>query len=335
MATQSAHEQWLQLHREEIIDPAREIVDPHHHLWLHAGLEPYLLENFRLDTQTGHNIRKTVFIECGAEYRKEGPAHLRPVGETEFVSAIAKQSELDGGPVIAAIVAHTDLRHAALTEVLAAHEEAGEGRLRGIRHALACAPEGVDLMIPGRAPAELYADAQFRAGVRCLGDAGLSYDSWQYHFQNSEFLALARAVPDTVMVLDHFGTPLGVGPYATQREEIFSQWKKDMAAIAECDNVVAKLGGMAMPDNGFAWMGRELPPGSDEFVAAQSDYYHHMIACFGPDRCMFESNFPVDKFSISYPVLWNGLKKIAASYSEAEQQALFSGTASRVYRLES
>ena len=333
MVERSTHEQWLQLHREEIIDPAREIVDPHHHLWLHAGLEPYLLANFRLDTQTGHDIRKTVFIECGAEYHKEGPEHLQPVGETEFVAAIANQSQLDGGPIIAAIVAHADLRHAALAEVLAAHEDAGKGLFRGIRHALARSPEGVDLMIPGRAPAELFADTQFRAGVRALGDTGLSYESWHYHFQNPEFLALARAVPDTVMVLDHFGTPLGVGPYAAQREEIFKQWKKDVAAIAACDNVVAKLGGMAMPDNGFGWMGREMPPGSDEFVAAQGDYYHLMIECFGPDRCMFESNFPVDKFSIAYPVLWNGLKKIAARYSETEQQALFSGTASRVYRL--
>ena len=135
-------------------------------------------------------------------------------------------------------------------------------------------------------------------------------------------------------MLDHFGTPIGVGPYASQRQEIFAQWKKDVAAISRCENVVAKLGGMAMPDNGFGWMGRETPPSSDEFVAAQGDYYHHMIECFGPERCMFESNFPVDKLSISYPVLWNALKKIAARYSQTERDALFRGTASRVYALD-
>jgi len=140
-------------------------------------------------------------------------------------------------------------------------------------------------------------------------------------------------VPDTLLVLDHFGTPLGVGRYAGKREEIFQQWKKDVAEIAQCPNVVAKLGGLAMPDNGFGWMGRELPPSSDEFVEAQRPYYMHMLECFTPERCMFESNFPVDKLSISYPVLWNGLKKMVQDFSEDEKEALFSGTATRVYRL--
>ena len=330
----SQHAQWLDLHREEIIDPAREIVDPHHHLWRYSSLDPYLLEDFRNDTRTGHNITKTVFIECGADYRREGPESMRPVGETEFVTAIAKQSELDGGPVIAGIVGHADLRLPELEEVLAAHVAAGEGRFKGIRHALSRAPEGVSLAIPGGAPENLYKDSEFQSGVRLLGDSDLSYDSWHYHFQNTEFLALAKAVPNTVMVLDHFGTPLGVGPYAGARRDIFQQWQQDIVALSHCGNVVAKLGGLSMPDNGFGWMGRDMPPSSDELVEAQGDYYHHMIDCFGPDRCMFESNFPVDKLSISYPVLWNGLKKIAARYTEAEQQAMFSGTATAVYRLD-
>jgi L-fuconolactonase len=329
----SAHQQWLRTYTEEIIAPECEIVDPHHHLWRHSSLDPYLLEDFRADTASGHNIVKSVFIECGAEYYRAGPEHLKPVGESAFVATLAQASERDGGAVIAGIVAHADLRHEALADVLSAHAEAGQGRFRGIRHALARAPEGVDLMIAGRNPKGLYANEQFQAGVRALGTSGLTYDSWHYHFQNPEFLALAQAVPDTVMVLDHFGTPLGVGPYASARQDIFAQWQKDVAAIARCENVVAKLGGMAMPDNGFGWMGRETPPSSDEFVAAQGDYYHHMIECFGPQRCMFESNFPVDKLSISYPVLWNALKKIAACYSETERDALFRGTASRVYAL--
>ena len=327
-------QQWLLIHQEEIIDPEREIVDPHHHLWRHVPeVDPYLLEDLWADTGSGHNIIKTVFIECRAEYRTDGPEHLRAIGETEFVTRMAKESEKGAGAVIAGIVAHTDLRAAAREEALAAHAEVSEGRVKGIRQALSCAPEGVALMIPGPAPKNLYADKEFRKGVQLLGKLGYTYDSWHYHFQNPEFLALAQAAPDTVMVLDHFGTPLGVPPYDTQRAAIFEQWKKDIAAIAQCENVVAKLGGMAMPDNGFGWMGRATPPSSDEFVAAQAAYYHHTIECFGPDRCMFESNFPVDKFSIAYPVLWNGLKKIAARYSEAEQEAMFKGTATRVYRL--
>lgn len=334
MSDFDSHEEWLGLQVEDIVDPRREIVDAHHHIWRHAGLEPYLLQQFRGDTGSGHNVVKTVFIECGAEYYPGGPEHLRPVGETAFIADIARQSEEDGGAVIAGIVGYADLRDESLEDVLAAHASAGDGRFRGIRQALACAPERVELLIPGRAPSELYREPRFQAGVKKLGALGYTYDSWHYHFQNREFLALAQAAPDTLMVLDHFGTPLGVGPYASQREEIFQQWKVDVAAIARCDNVVAKLGGLAMPDNGFGWMGRDLPPSSDEFLLAQQDYYHHMIAVFGPERCMFESNFPVDKLSIAYPVLWNGFKKLAARYSESEQQALFSGTARRVYRLD-
>ncbi len=163
---------------------------------------------------------------------------------------------------------------------------------------------------------------------------GLTYETWHYHYQNQAFAQLAGSVPDTVMILDHFGTPLGVGPYADRREEIFEQWKKDIADIARCENVVAKIGGMAMPDNGFGWHQRATPPTSDEFVAAQKRYYLHTIECFGPDRCMFESNFPVDKQSLSYRTLWNAFKKIAAGFSADEKAALFRGTARRVYRLQ-
>ena len=332
----SQHQQWLQLHQEEIIDPDRPIIDPHHHLWkTMPGIDPYLLEDLWADTNAGHNITHTVFMECRAEYDTAAPEHLQSVGETKFVTELAKKSEQGAGATIAAIIARTDLRKEAamVEEAIAAHIAVSEGRFRGIRQPLSCAPEGVALLIPGDAPKDLYADENFRKGVRLLGKMGCTYDSWHYHFQNKQFLALAQAAPDTQLVLDHFGTPLGVPPYDTQRQEIFETWKKDIAAIAKCENVVAKIGGLAMPDNGFGWFGRATPPSSDEFAAAQAPYYHHTIECFGPDRCMFESNFPVDKLSISYPVLWNGLKKIAARYSEAEQDALFRGTASRVYRL--
>jgi L-fuconolactonase len=179
----------------------------------------------------------------------------------------------------------------------------------------------------------LYADPKFQAGVRALGESNLSYDCWHYHYQNPEFLALARSAPNTQMVLDHFGSPLGVGPFASEKEAIFKRWQQDIRDIAECENVVAKLGGLSMPDNGFGWMGRETPPSSDELVAAQAHFYSHMIDCFGPDRCMFESNFPVDKLSIAYPILWNALKKIGSRYSASEQEAMFYGTAEWVYRL--
>jgi predicted TIM-barrel fold metal-dependent hydrolase len=189
------------------------------------------------------------------------------------------------------------------------------------------------LAIPGRAVRDLYADTSFRRGVAVLGAQGLTYDTWHYHYQNQEFLSLARAVPETTMVLDHFGTPLGVGPYESQREEIFEQWKKDIREIATCSNVVAKLGGLAMPDNGFGWHTAERPPTSDEFLQAQRRYFEHAIECFGPERCMFESNFPVDRLSLSYRTVWNAFKKLASSFSPEEKDAMFRGTATRVYRL--
>jgi predicted TIM-barrel fold metal-dependent hydrolase len=179
----------------------------------------------------------------------------------------------------------------------------------------------------------LYEKPEFRRGMKRLGALGLSYDTWHYHHQNQAFAALARAVPETTMVLDHFGTPLGVGRFAGKREEIFAQWKRDIEDIARCPNVVAKLGGLAMPDNGFGWDKRDRPASSDELCEAQRRYYLHAIDCFGPERCMFESNFPVDKRSIGYRVLWNALKKIAAGFSENEKHAMFYGTAARVYRL--
>ena len=168
---------------------------------------------------------------------------------------------------------------------------------------------------------------------RRLGELGYTYDTWHFFHQNRDYLALARAVPETTMILDHFGTPLGVGRYAGKQQEIFPRWKEDIAAIAECPNVIAKLGGLAMPDNGFGWDSRELPPTSGEFVEAQKRYYLHTIDCFGPSRCMFESNFPVDKMSISYHVMWNGMKKIVHDFSEDEKQEMFYGTAARAYRL--
>ena len=326
---------WLSQVQEEIIEPDRPIVDPHHHLWHRVAFGPYLLEDLWLDTGSGHNVVQTVFMECRAEYRDDGPAELRSLGEVDFVvgQAEASRGGGPGQPEIAALVSHADLRLGdALADVLASHEERSRGMFRGIRHAGACDDEPA-LMISGMAPAGLYEDPDFRAGVALLGKLGHTYDTWHYHHQNPAFADLARAVPDTLLVLDHFGTPLGVGRYAGRRDEIFEQWKKDVAEIAQCPNVVAKLGGMAMPDNGFGWMGRDLPPTSDEFVEAQGRYYRHMIECFTPERCMFESNFPVDKLSISYPVLWNGLKKIVADFSEDEKDALFRGTASRVYRL--
>lgn len=333
---QPGTQEWLDLVDEAIVDPDRRIIDPHHHLWPDGGALPYGNDALVGDTGSGHNVVATVFVECRAAYRPDGPDHLRPLGETEFVTerSAALGRDHPDSPPIAGIVAHADLALGdRLGDVLDGHAEIAGESFVGIRDALARAIEPEALTIAGRAAADRFADRAFREGVRELGRRGLTYDSWHYHHQNVEMLELARSCPDTMMVLDHFGTPLGVGRYADRRDEIFDEWASTIAQLATCDNVVAKIGGLAMPDNGFGWHEADRPPTSDEFVDAQARYYHHTIECFGPERCMFESNFPVDRFSVSYPVLWNALKKIAARYNETEQAAMFEETARRTYGL--
>jgi L-fuconolactonase len=236
--------------------------------------------------------------------------------------------------MIAGIVSHADLTLGdALNKVLEAHETAGKGLLRGIRHAGARHPHPEEAVLPGRAPRGLFLDEDFQAAVRLLGRKGYTYESWHYHVQLRDFHALAKAAPETTIILDHFGTRLGTQSFRDHREEIFQQWKADIAKLAECPNVYAKLGGLAMPDNGFGWHEAAKPATSDALVAARKRYYLHSIECFGVNRCMFESNFPVDKVSISYAVLWNAFKKMVADFSPDEKHRLFYGTAAEVYRL--
>jgi L-fuconolactonase len=327
---------WYAQVTEDIIEPQRPIIDPHHHLFSGWDIPDYLLEDLWEDTGSGHKIEKTVFMECGYHYYEKGPDHLKPVGETEFVANIAQQSAAAGPTkaVISGIVSFADLTIGdTLNEVLDAHESAGKGLFRGIRHSGAHHPYPEEAYIPASYPLGLFLDEDFQAGVRLLSTRGYTYESWHYHFQLGDFYELARAVPETTIILDHFGTPLGTKSFQAHREEIFLQWQADIARLAKCPNVYAKLGGLAMPDNGFGWHLAPKPATSDELVFAQKRFYLHTIECFGVNRCMFESNFPVDKLSISYQVLWNAFKKMVAGFSEDEKHALFYGNAEKVYHL--
>jgi predicted TIM-barrel fold metal-dependent hydrolase len=329
------HEKWLEQVSETIINPKLKIIDPHHHLW-HLPDMVYELDDFHADTQSGHNIVKTVFIEGGIDYTNNHPAHLKPVSETEYAVALAKKGCGGNGPEVAGIVGRADLTLGeAVEDVLDHHREIAGELLKGIRQIAAWDPnpEAISVTEIDLAAPDLYTSNAFRRGLKRLGQLGYSFDAWHYHHQLKDFIELVKAVPETTFILDHFGTPLGVGPYRHQRNEIVNQWQKDIKNLAQYPNVYAKLGGLAMPDNGFSWHLAKQPPTSDEFVAAQAAYYHHSIECFGPARCMFESNFPVDKESISYHVLYNGFKKIAASYAASEQQMMFYGTAENTYKL--
>jgi L-fuconolactonase len=320
---------------EEILEPERPICDPHHHLWDHPGRR-YLLDELLADTASGHQVVATVFVECMSMYRAGGPAEARPVGETEFVNGIAAMSASGGfGPtrVASGIVSFADLTLGdRVGAVLDAHLAASP-RFRGIRHAAGW--DGSDQIRNSHTnpPPGLYTDARFRRGFAELAPRGLTFDAWLYHPQLPELTELAKAFPDTPIILDHFGGPLGIGPYAGRRAEVFARWKPAIRALADCPNVVVKLGGLVMPLNGFGFHKREQPIGSVELAEATRDWYLHTIECFGVERCMFESNFPVDKVSVSYRVLWNSFKRIAAGFSAAERAALFHDTAVRVYRL--
>ena len=328
--------EWLDQVQEDILEPDLPICDPHHHLWDHPQSR-YLLDELLADTGSGHNVVSTVFMECGSMYRADGPEVLRPVGETEFVNGIAAMSASGGygdSRACAAIVSYADLNLGeGVGEVLDAHMAASH-RFRGIRHA-----SGWDASETVRnshtAPTEgMLSDATFREGFAELGKRNLTFDAWLYHPQISELTDLAITFPDTTIIFDHFGGPLGIGPYEGKREQIFNNWKEDVEALSRCENVVAKLGGLVMPINGFGFHKRPTPATSDELVEATRDYYLHMIEHFGADRCMLESNFPVDKASCSYAVLWNSFKKLTSGFSASERASLFHDTATRVYRVE-
>jgi len=324
--------EWLSGLREEVLDPGQLIVDPHHHLW-RARPDRYLLEDLAEDLGTGHDVRATVFIQCGSAYRQDGPEEMRPVGETEFVAAIATSSESLNFRACAGIVGHADCRLGDRIEpVLLAHVSAGGGRFKGIRHSATYDP-GIAPTAPPGAPPGLFKDDAFRAGVARTGKLGLTFEAWCYHPQLPELFDLLRACPDQRVVLNHLGGPLGVGPYDGRRAEVFAQWSASMKQLAKCENLFVKLGGLAMNVNGFGYHHQMLPPGSGEMASAWGPYMETAIEAFGAARCMFESNFPVDKGMCAYPVLWNAFKRIAAGCSAAEKADLFHGAAARFYGL--
>ncbi|MCB1512392.1 MAG: amidohydrolase family protein [Hyphomicrobiaceae bacterium] len=336
---------WLQKRTEPALEPELPIIDPHHHLWdLRKGAtQPrYLLEEMLADIAgpadaPGHNIVATVFIECGAMFRADGPEEMRCVGETEFVNGIAAMAASGAyGPcrMAAGIVGTCDLRIGdRAADVLDAQIAAGNGRFRGIRRG-ALWHQSPDIRNHRTEPPEhLLLREDFRSGFKHLAPRNLTFEVWCCHPQIPDAVDLARAFPDTILVLDHFGGPLGAGPYKGKADEVFEDWKGKIAELAACQNVVAKLGGLNMDINGYGWEDRPLPPSSQELADATRRYFDFTIEKFGVDRCMFESNFPVDKLSCDFTVLWNSFKLMTKDFSADERRALFHDTAKRVYRL--
>jgi len=318
---------WLNLTTEDIIDPELPICDPHHHLVERLNGH-YMLKELLQDVGTGHNIVKTVFVQCDLMYRKDGPKELRPVGETEFVAGIAGQhGTID---VAAGIVGFADLTQGTnVTKVLEAHIAAGRNRFRGIRQISAW-----DIGSYSNQPKELLLDPKFREGFACLQKYNLSFDAFFFHPQLKEVVDLAIAFPHITIIVDHIGSPLGIDSYVGKREEVFQDWKRGIGMLATCPNVAIKLGGLGRPRCGFGWNEQDMPPSSIELSKTMAPYFLWAIEQFGVDRCMFESNFPPDKMSYSYRIIWNTFKCITKDFSANERSALFHDTAVRIYRLE-
>ncbi|MDH3681780.1 MAG: amidohydrolase family protein [Acidimicrobiia bacterium] len=326
---------WLATATEQAIEPELEIVDPHHHMWdTETRYGRYELDDLWLDTGAGHNVVDTVFIDCGANYLTEGPEHLRPVGETIYMAGRAAESEESEGATIAAIVSHADLTlGAAVTEVLDAHVEAAGGRFRGIRHSGARVDDDAVPTSRVQPPPDLYRQESFQEGARALAQKGLSFEAWQYHPQLDMVVDLARSVPELTIIVNHLGGPVGVGRYADARDEVLADLREGLTALAAHNNVSLKVGGIGMTRFGARWHEIGPPPTSDQLLEEWADTLRFAIDAFGPGRCMFESNFPVDGETTGYVALWNAFKKVSADYSDDERADLFSGTARRIYRI--
>ncbi|MET0295743.1 MAG: amidohydrolase family protein [Phenylobacterium sp.] len=338
---------------EPILEPALPIVDPHHHLWDRRRGDPssrqamdrvlamqprYLLDELLADLSSGHHVRATVYVEWGAMYRADGPAHLKPLGETEFANGVGAMSAsgLYGDVrACAGIVGNVNLRRdeAEVVEALERHLQAAPDRFRGIRVG---AGWDADVRVLGsrRSNPQVYLAPDFRRGFAHLRRLGLSFDAWLLEPQIPELTDLADAFPETTIVLDHVGAPLGVASYEGRREERFPIWRQSMLDLAQRPNVVVKVGGLGMPLGAFPSLLADPPATSEQLAADWRPYVETVIEAFGPDRCMFESNFPVDRGSGVYALVWNAFKRLAQGASADEKAALFSGTARRVYRLE-
>jgi len=323
-----------QLEEEEILDPALPICDAHHHLWNRPD-QRYLLDEFLADAGSGHNVRCSVFVEWKSHYREGGAVEMRPVGETEFAAAVGDSGIRSPVAVCAGIVGYADLLlGSAVAPVLEAHIVAGQGRFKGIRNVATWDPDPQVLGSPILCSPGLYRHARFREGFAVLADYGLTFDAWVYQTQLDDLIDLARRFPRQGIVLNHIGGVLGIGRYAGRRDELFLSWLGALHRLAQCPNVYIKLGGLGMRRSGFEFYGHARDYSSDTIAAAWRPWIEACIEKFGAERCMFESNFPVDGASCSYRVLWNAFKRLMSGASGSEKALVLYHTAKTFYGIE-
>ena len=333
------NDDWLALTEETPIEPAIPLCDPHHHFWDRRlpsiPYQRYLLHELMADVDSGHNVRSTVFVEARSMYRASGPDELRPVGEVEFVQGLAAASAsgvYGETRAAAAIVGHADLKLGqGVAAVLETLQAASPNRFKGIRHNVTWSP---DPALEDRETQGIMSNDTFRAGARILAGMGLSLDVMLSFPQLNELADFARAVPELPIILNHLGGISRTGIYAGRDDEVIPAWREGIRAVAACPNVTCKIGGMGMPRWGFGWHARNIPIGSEELAEAMAPWMNYCIEQFGPERSMFESNFPPDKVSFSYNVMYNAFKRLSQSYSPTERANLFHDAAVRAYRIE-
>ncbi|BFG79476.1 amidohydrolase family protein [Paraburkholderia terrae] len=325
--------EWLASGTEAALEPDMPIIDAHHHFYDRPGWT-YLLDEYLRDAQSGHNITASVYMQALTRYRQSGPDALRPVGEVEYVTAATAPTQGGRPQVAKGIVGYADLRRgAAVREVLEAHLQAGQGRFRGVRHLVTWDADQTLVNPVSAAPRGLLLDRDYRAGVAQLGPLGLSYDAWLFFPQLPELFDLAKACPDVPVIINHCGGVVRIASYEDKQKEVFESWSQSMRKLAQLPNVYVKVGGLGMRINGFDFEKGERPPSSIQLAEAWKQWMQTCIELFGANRCMFESNFPVDKGSYPYSNGWNAFKRLTAQAGHGEREALFRGTVSNVYRL--
>jgi predicted TIM-barrel fold metal-dependent hydrolase len=321
------------------LEPALAIVDPHHHLFgASTDALHYRIEDLREDVSGGHRVIGTVYCEAyESGWRTMGPEAMRPVGEIERIVALTQhplETRQGHCRVAAGIIGYADLTLGdEVARVLEAELEAAQGRLRGVRQRTATVGGAVGRTIKDPPRPHLMRESAYRRGVARLERHGLSFDAWLYHTQLDELIELADACPNTTIVLDHLGAPIGVAEYRARRDEVLAHWRSALHALAARPNVRVKVGGMGMTVFGFGFERADRPPNADELARAWQPFIETCVGAFGTQRCMFESNFPVDKQSCSYVDVWNAFKLATQGWSGDERRDLFYRTACRTYRL--
>ena len=323
---------WINSGQELPIDSGQKIIDPHHHLWDRGGSR-YLAEQLSKDTSRGHAVTDTVFVECLANYRKEGEKKFRSIGETEFVFNESQRAERLEGCNISGIIAYVDLSLGyEVTEVLTAHNEISSALLKGVRHATAWSSDPNIPVSHSKPSKELMIQQRFIDGVKQLSHFDYSFDAWLYFDQLHELSSLAKKAPETKIIINHLGAPLRIGNWKNKAQEMQALWQVELEKLSSFENVYLKIGGIGM-ENYFStqWANKPTPPSSDQVVSVWNEKILWCIDTFGTEKCMFESNYPVDRQTLPYSVIWNSFQKITNSFSRTEKDNLFWQTAATVY----